>query len=347
MMKSKKSLLTKKKNTKQKHRKKERRIKSQTRSLSNLMQYAKRIPNYLIRTVNMLIARKGIQATRKAPLIGVSVYYDKKKKFYGVYSRYTKAVETAGGIPIIVPIESNATLNLLIKHLDGIVLSGGFSLLKPREYLKKRFSSLKKMSPARYKFDSFLIKKAMKQQIPILAICRGAQMLNEVNGGTTCIHIKKSSIDHHQIPGTEPTHYIYLQENTRVKKIFGKNKLFVNSTHQHCIEKLAPHFRISARASDDVIEAIESKTHDFVVGVQFHPEKMIKKHPEMIRLFKALVEAAIRNRRAKKIAPLLIPVNAVAETAKQLKTHEQKYLQQKRKLIEAGKTIERIRFGRK
>ncbi len=347
MMKSKKRLMTKKKNTKERHRKKERRIKNQNRSLNNLMLYAKKIPKYLIKAVNKavkrFISRKGIKATRTAPLIGVSVYYDKKKKFYGVYSRYTKSVDLAGGIPIIVPIESNATLNSLIKHLDGIVLTGGFSLLNPKDYLKKKFTSLKKMSPARYNFDAFLIKKAMQQQIPILAICRGAQMLNEVNGGTTGLKIN-SNIKHNQIPGIEPTHHIYIEEKTKLKKIFGRSSLFVNSTHQHCIGKVAPHFRISARASDGVIEAIESKNHEFSIGLQFHPEKLAERNHEMIKPFKALINAAIKNRKKKYLKTALTPLAAIAKNIEYVRAKERTYINERRHLINAGKKIERALF---
>ena len=141
-----------------------------------------------------------------------------------------------------------------------------------------------------------LTPKALEMDMPILAICRGIQMLNVAAGGT--LHqdlsmIPKPILKHRQdAPRWHGTHAIHVEAGSRLMNILGHSTIRVNTFHHQAVKDVAPGFVVSAVASDGVIEGIESLRHTFVVGVQCHPEGMWKDNPPITNLFTALVEAA-------------------------------------------------------
>lgn len=218
------------------------------------------------------------------PVIGVSCHLKNEEKFYAVKSDYITAIEKAGGLPFIIPIvNENKLKEKLISLCDGLLLTGGFG---KTEITKKSFIPLREQNPRRYDFDKFLIEYALKKDFPLLGICRGHQMLNEVTEGTINLKLPTETICHYQtIPKHEPSHNITIIKGTKLHRLLNTETIRVNSLHTQGIKTFAPGFVASAIADDGVIEAIESKKHTFIMGLQFHPEKMINNFPKFKEIF--------------------------------------------------------------
>ena len=142
--------------------------------------------------------------------------------------------------------------------------------------------------------------------MPIFGICRGIQMLNVAAGGTLYQDISMHSspvLKHRQdAPGSYGTHAIDVYEDSLLLTILGSSTVRVNTYHHQAVKEVAPGFKVSATARDGIIESIESSTHSFAVGVQFHPERMWENSPPMNKLFAAFVNAAGKYSKEQKAA---------------------------------------------
>ena len=232
-----------------------------------------------------------------SPLIGISCHYETKNKkgsFYNLYSNYVETIEKVGGIPLILPlIKDKKFINKILNVISGIVISGGSVEIDGSNTVRisdiKEESSLKEQGQERYIFEEYLIKAALERNMPVLGICRGNQMLNEVSGG----YMQEKNIPNHL-----STHKIKIKEKTLLKEILFKD-LLVNSSHKQAIKEVAPGFIVSAIAEGSVIEAIESTKHGFAIGLQFHPERMIEKQPIFLKIFEEFVKTASEFKEAK------------------------------------------------
>jgi putative glutamine amidotransferase len=209
---------------------------------------------------------------------------------------YINAIESAGGIPIVFPLAKKETLfDAYLDIIDGLLLSGGVDL-DPSLYGEESKPEMGRIDVERDRIEIFLTKKALKANIPILGICRGIQTLNVAAGGTLYQDIPtehSNTLKHRQnAPGSYGTQTINAQEGSRLLEILDQPTLRVNSFHHQAVKKIAPDFMISAVASDGIIEGIESGHHNFVIGVQFHPELMWQDNPPITALFVAFVNAA-------------------------------------------------------
>mgnify|MGYP001741095852 FL=1 len=149
----------------------------------------------------------------------------------------------------------------------------------------------------RDKFDFMLLSEAKKKGIPILGICRGFQIINAYEGGT--LYQDLSYIDsvpvYKHSQGHSPelrTHSIEIDENSILHEVFGVKEMKVNSFHHQALKKVAEGYRVSAKAKDGVVEAIEAENYPFLVGVQWHPEMLVKMYEDMNKLFTVLVNKA-------------------------------------------------------
>jgi putative glutamine amidotransferase len=137
------------------------------------------------------------------------------------------------------------------------------------------------------------LKHVIDQGKPVLAICRGLQILNVAYGGTLyqdMSEIKESCIKHDQYSNTsDPSHSIIIKEGTHLHSLYD-NQALINSFHHQAIKDVASGFEVSSWAKDGVIEAIKKQGEQFVVGVQWHPEMMAKEHTSMLNLFKLFME---------------------------------------------------------
>lgn len=228
------------------------------------------------------------------PVIGVIAHYDEKKKINTVLNNYCEAIYESDGIPIILPVmrEESYADDIFLK-MDGMLLTGGVDV-DPTVYGENPLNTLGNVSPFRDRQEIRLIKNAIKGDMPILAICRGIQVLNVAAGGTLYQDIPtqlKDSVMHEQndIPSSHGIHSIDIVKNSRLATILGKSKIMVNSFHHQSVKDTADGFTICAKAPDGVIEAIES-VKGFMLGVQWHPERMYLSSEQNKKLFISFVE---------------------------------------------------------
>lgn len=219
---------------------------------------------------------------------------------------YLRAVIEAGGIPIVAPCAPTQKLVAeMVARVDGILLSGGDDIA-PSLYLDPVPEDLgKKCSetdPKRDLFETLLINEAFRQQKPMLAICRGHQMVNIALGGTLIVDIPTqapSEITHARMDLKDrEVHPILIEEESLMSKILGTREIGVNSTHHQAIGKLAPGLKVAAKAADGIVEAIElcEPLLPFFLGVQFHPERLIWRLPVFQELFRSFTAASAVNR---------------------------------------------------
>lgn len=207
---------------------------------------------------------------------------------------YSQAIINAGGIPLIIPHQPPKQLASLLSQVRGVVLTGGVDV-DPQRYGEEPHPGCGEISPLRDELDFAVADWALRHDLPLLAICRGIQVLNVALGGTLFQDIPAQvagALKHRQqAPGWYGTHEVQLEPATLLSSIWG-GSLKVNSLHHQAIKRLGTGLRLAATASDGVIEAVESTEHRFVVGVQWHPELMEEHCPAARELFRKFVEAA-------------------------------------------------------
>jgi len=228
------------------------------------------------------------------PIIGITASVDTKEGWYRQRSNYVSAIEQCGGLPVILP-PSAKRAEVIMTRLNGLLLAGGGDL-DPLHFNEDPQYKLHYDHPLRDRFELLLIKAALAQGRPILGICRGIQVLNVALGGTLYqeIHEQVEGVMIHQHPRGEPTHEVKIEQGSLLARLSGKTKLRVNSFHHQAVQTLATGLIVSARANDGIIEAIEDPRHHFVLGVQWHPERIWKEENAAHALFAGLIEAAQR-----------------------------------------------------
>lgn len=201
-------------------------------------------------------------------------------------------VLAANGTPISLPYLPVDKVNDLVGKLDGIILPGGPDI-DPNFMGEEPIPNLGVTNRTRDTFEIALIRTAVAKNIPILGICRGAQIINVALGGTIYQDLASQYpgklLKHHQLaPGDQPTHFVRVDHQSKLFNTIGDN-VFVNSRHHQAIKDVAEPLRVVARASDGVIEAVENGDAS-VQAVQWHPENMWEKNPEQLAIFKDFIE---------------------------------------------------------
>jgi putative glutamine amidotransferase len=215
------------------------------------------------------------------------------------FGEYSQAIQYGGGAPLIIPVAQNRdTLRTILDRLDGLLLSGGPDI-NPRFYGEQPSAGLGDIDEDLDRMELEAAKAAFERDLPILAICRGIQILNVSQGGTLYQDIPtqvQDSINHSQKADRKiNTHLIRIEGETFLHRIFRKKEIWVNGKHHQAIKDLAPGLIVTARASDAMIEAVEHPSKKFVLGVQWHPEGLWKEDPYSKKLFRAFVQAAMRH----------------------------------------------------
>ena len=237
-----------------------------------------------------------------APLIGIttSVTVDKAPERAYVNIAYVRAVQDAGGIPLLLtPHLSAEVVAALWQRLDGLVLTGGGDI-DPARFGQARHPRVDDVSAARDELELGLTRRAVDENVPLLAICRGIQVLNVALGGTVVQDIpgeRPGPIAHSQSePRQQPTHAVKVMgEGTRLGRVLGALELDVNSMHHQAIDRLGAGLREVAWAPDGIIEGVEMSGDDrFVLGVQWHPEELVAHDRAARNLFAAVVDVARR-----------------------------------------------------
>lgn len=250
-----------------------------------------------------------IGGNRMKPLIGVSCNYDYRddvglashmgaetQDWNFVAADYIRAVEEAGGIPVIIPqLTDPAKAEVILERLDGLLLSGGHDV-NPQLYGQQIKNSCGTLMPMRDEQDIALAKAAWKKEIPTLGICRGLQIMAVAFGGTMYQDVKEEAdTENHfylMLPRNYPSHKVSLKEGSRLKEILGEAKVGVNSFHHQAVREIPENAKQTAVSEDGLIEALEfGGKEKFFIGVQWHPEMMYDSAQQK-KLFQALVKAA-------------------------------------------------------
>ncbi|WP_125764232.1 gamma-glutamyl-gamma-aminobutyrate hydrolase family protein [Companilactobacillus hulinensis] len=202
------------------------------------------------------------------------------------------AILAAGGVPVSLPYLPEDKIDILLDKLDGILITGGPDV-DPTFMGEEPIPELGTTNRNRDLFEIPLIKKAVAKHVPILGICRGAQVINVALGGSVYQDLAvqydaPTLLKHHQnAPGDQPTHHVKVEESALQKSVGTES--FVNSRHHQAIKEPAPSVKIVAEAPDGVIEAIENEDAS-VQAVQWHPENLWQQYPEQLAIFKDFVD---------------------------------------------------------
>lgn len=211
--------------------------------------------------------------------------------------QYVEAVRAVGGVPWLIPLfpDDPNSLDAILERLDGIYLAGGMDV-DPSRYREPRLSVCGESDPARDAVEIHLVEQARERGLPVLAVCRGLQILNVAYGGTLYQDVPSqvpAVLKHNTAPRrTTLAHDISIKSRSRLSQILNESRVPVNSLHHQAIKDLAPGLAVTAYADDGIIEAVEGQGERFLVAVQWHPEEMIDTMTGMKRLFAAFVEAA-------------------------------------------------------
>lgn len=226
------------------------------------------------------------------PIIGITSYAQEASWGYWTLPAallplsYVESVEAAGGRPLLVP-PSEEGVEETLAALDGLILSGGADL-DPEVYGEERHPETSIIHPHRDRAELALLRGALERDMPVLAICRGIQMLNVFHGGDLHQHLPElvGHDGHRAQPGTFSDHEVRLADGSRVGALLGP-RAPVKSSHHQGLRRIGEGLEVVGWAQDGAIEAIEDPRRRFAVGVLWHPEEGEDK-----RLFEALVEEA-------------------------------------------------------
>ena len=217
-----------------------------------------------------------------APLIGIASLTS---------DSYVRAVRESGGIPIILPNTDGSTEKVAayLELLDGLLMPGGADI-PPSEYGEETHETVKLLDDDRFLFEKAISKAWIEQtDKPLLGICLGSQWVNVASGGSLVQDIPSAlGVNHRDV-----THEVTLEPDSRLSQIFGDTTFEVNSLHHQAVKDIGNGLRVVARCPDGVIEATESTDPNrFLIGVQWHPEKLMPEDKRQAKLLKAFVEAA-------------------------------------------------------
>jgi putative glutamine amidotransferase len=236
------------------------------------------------------------------PLIGVSIKRIRPgmmdDQLLAVRPSYPHAVARGGGLPALIPLHlDDRTLRAFYDRMDGIVLSGGGDV-HPDTYRAARSPYTTGIIEERDRTELQLARWAVEDDKPLLAICRGLQILNVALGGTLIQDIldEVPNAMRHESPNDNYDRIMHQVDVILGSKVYAalgdQAHLGVNSLHHQALKEVAAPLEITACAPDGIIEGVEHPDRRFVVGVQWHPEAMVDQHPPMLRLFESLTRAA-------------------------------------------------------
>lgn len=213
------------------------------------------------------------------PLIGITTSFE-ENEFAQLRRTYALSVNQAGGTPVLLaPIVDEDLAHRLADQLDGLILSGGGDV-DPAFYHEDHHEKLGTVNLIRDQYEMQLVRAFLERKKPILAICRGCQLLNVVLGGTLIQDVPSyidTQLEHDQIEERHvATHLVKIEAQTKLAEIVKAEQIEVNSFHHQSVKQLAPSCRAIAYAPDGVVEAFEVEGDSFVLALQWHPECMLE-----------------------------------------------------------------------
>lgn len=237
-----------------------------------------------------------MNASRTPPLIGIPLYVQSSdadgSRYLAGKEAYLRILHEVGALPVQLPLLAPEDAPVCIQALDGLLLPGGGDL-DPALYGQETLTYLRSFCPELDAFEMALTRSALEADLPLLAVCRGVQVLNVARGGTLWQDLpsqRPESTRHECRVKTERSHFIEVVPGSRLASILGEGTHAVNTRHHQAPRDVGQGLAVSAHCLEDgLIEALESPEHRFCLGVQFHPEDL----PDQFRgLFEAFVDQA-------------------------------------------------------
>ena len=238
------------------------------------------------------------ESDRPRPRIGITVFPRVVEtaigplKLHTASPYYVDAVRSAGGLPLVLPVVPPDEVDQMLGVLDGFVLTGGGDV-DPRHYGEERAADLWGVDDGRDAFEIAVVHVALQRRLPMLATCRGLQVVNVALGGTLVQDLPSTTghVHSHGSRFAEGVHEVTVDAGSRLAGVLGMTCLGVNSIHHQAVDHAGKGVRPIAWAADGTVEAIEVDGHDEVVAVQWHPELHVDR-PEHQALFRDLVNRA-------------------------------------------------------
>lgn len=232
------------------------------------------------------------------PVIGISGYPRVMETVTGqtmlhtASRHYVDSVVRAGGVPVVLPIVDPSDAPRALDVVDGLLMTGGGDV-QPSRYRSQPIDTTRGVDPARDAFDFRLLKEAIARDMPVLATCRGMQVLNVALGGSLVQHVPAvTGLDHDRTDHWHGgVHKVKIEADSHLAEAIGITEVFVNSLHHQAVRDPAAGTRAVAWAEDGTVEAIELPGSPHIVAVQWHPE-LLEDQPEHQGLFRQLVERA-------------------------------------------------------
>lgn len=217
--------------------------------------------------------------------------------------RYCRAIEAAGGVPLILACTSSASaIRRLLEGLDAVVISGGNFDIHPSYYGERPLKELGEIKRERTEFELAIVGLALERDLPLLGICGGAQALNVALGGSLYqdIAAQVPNASEHQQSGRRESggHPVQIHRGTKLERIMRCSTVEANTTHHQAVKELGRGLIVNATAEDGLIEGIESPNHSFALGIQWHPEVLAPAQLHHRRIFSSFVSSC-RRRTAK------------------------------------------------
>ncbi len=245
------------------------------------------------------------------PLIGVPMGRERSARMHGLplyimNQTYVRVLESVGALPVLIPLSmSEATLRATFERLDGLFLPGGEDV-EPHHYGEQPHERLGTTDPERDRTEMLLTSWALETQMPLLAVCRGMQVLNVVCGGTLWQDLVSQRPDltkHDFVPPNYQRyricHHVRIDGESKLAHALGRSHE-INSMHHQAVKQLGMGLKVVAKDEAGVVEAVEMPDAPWVVGVQWHPEELAKTDSYSTRLFFDFVRAAASDWRSRR-----------------------------------------------
>lgn len=241
------------------------------------------------------------------PKIGITVwrrdlptFLGEKTDLHTLDPDYSKCVWLAGGIPILIPPTANDLVHNYVDFLDGLIVSGGGDI-SPLSYGEEDTEQSYDVNVETDRFEIELIHEAAKRNIPTLGICRGFQLMQVAFGGKMLQDLHEKFPNHPATKGSaeeilNQRHAVDFLKDSSFSKIYGSTRYSANTIHHQCVQSVGKGFKAVGFSEDGIIEAVESETSWFALGVQWHPEKM--RNAQERELFRYFIQC-INNKKKK------------------------------------------------
>ncbi|MEM7033044.1 MAG: gamma-glutamyl-gamma-aminobutyrate hydrolase family protein [Chloroflexota bacterium] len=241
----------------------------------------------------------------ETPIIGIPCRLDvsaiyKGRPIHSQNTAYIEAVIQAGGIPLLVPVNPDkGALRKVYDRLDGVLLAGGGDV-DPVRYGETKHETVMLIEDERDQVELAMTRWAIDEEKPLFGVCRGIQVMAVATGGTLWQDLPSQvpavleedyTHSNGDLPRNTLVHEVELLPGSQIAEITGESRIAVNSLHHQAVKQAPSGYEITGRSQDGVIEVIEQPDHQFCLGVQWHPEEMVKDEASARKLFAAFVEA--------------------------------------------------------